>query len=158
MRCSVMTVVSGIDSLCSKVNTRNHLQTTKPKADVLAHMKQGINIQSKIRKEIKRLLLTKRSHCLHHPGKVKRQEVKQTAGKTGQIIYQARVEDCLDGRSHRYQLACRQSKRKDRQSNVHLHREAVLLEPREEVQCHRGRTCATSIPKSPCLPSATCAK
>lgn len=70
------------------------------------------------------------------------------AGKTGQIIYQARVEDCLDGRSHRYHLACRQSKRKDRQSNIHLHKGAVLLEPGEEVQCHehteRLDTCPVS--------------
>ena len=107
-----MTMVSGINLLCSKVNARNHLQMMKPEADVLVHTEQGINTQSKIQKEIKHLLLTKRSHCLHHPGKVKRQAAKQTAGKTGQIIYQARAEGCLDGRSHRYQLACRQSKRR----------------------------------------------
>lgn len=134
IRPSVMIEVSGIHSQCAKVNTSNHLHSTKPMADVLAQMNEDIYIQSKIQREAEHLFLIKKKEdsvyiilekqkgLTHKPG-----SKTQMAGNMEQIIYQATVVDCLDGRNHLYQLACRQSKRKDRQSNVHLQKGAVLL-------------------------------
>lgn len=86
--------------------------------------------EKKNQKEIKRLLLTKKKSWFSLSWKSKETAVKQTAGKAGQIIDQARVEGCRDGRrSRRHQLACGQSKRKDRQSNIHLHKGAALPQP-----------------------------
>lgn len=84
------------------------------------------------------MLLTKKKSSFTASWKSKETAVKQTAGKAGQIIDQARVEDCLDGRSHRHQLACRQIKRKDRQNNIHLHEGAVLHQPGSRASAIAG--------------------